>query len=170
MQNYLTPWSWLNEEDDRKTTSSLSNIDPFSRIRHEMNQVFNDFFKDCTAHSLTSIDQNKQMMVPLVNIAESDTKYKISAEMPGINEKDIDLTIADGKIIIKAEKKNEIEDKKDQYYKAERSYGMYQRIFSLPEYVDADKIQAKFENGVLNIEIPKIKNSPPTIKKIAITK
>ena len=108
--------------------------------------------------------------VPAVDIAEKDKEYEITAELPGMNENNIDVKFADGVLTIKGEKKEEKEEKKKDYYLSERRYGSFQRSFPVPESVDANKIEAKFVNGVLTIKLPKSSEAQKNEKKIAITK
>lgn len=108
--------------------------------------------------------------VPAVDIAEKDKEYEITAELPGMDENNIDVKFADGMLTIKGEKKEEKEEKKKDYYLSERRYGSFQRSFPVPESVDANKIEAKFANGVLTIKLPKSAEAQKNEKKIAIRK
>jgi HSP20 family protein len=105
-----------------------------------------------------------------VDIAEKDKGYEITAELPGMEESDIDVKYADGVLTIKGEKKEEKEEKKKDYYLSERRYGSFQRSFQVPENVAADKIDAKFANGVLTVRLPKSAEAQKNEKKIAINK
>ena len=87
--------------------------------------------------------------VPAVDIAETDKAYEITAELPGMDEKNIEVKFADGVLTIRGEKKDEKEEKKKDYYLSERSYGSFQRSFQVPDGVDTDKIEATFKKGVL---------------------
>jgi HSP20 family protein len=108
--------------------------------------------------------------VPAVDIVEKDKDYEITAELPGMDESNIDVKFADGVLTIKGEKKEEREEKKKDYYVSERRYGSFQRSFPVPESVDANKIEAKFVNGVLTIKLPKSAEAQKNEKKIAIKK
>ena len=108
--------------------------------------------------------------VPAVDIVEKDKDYEITAELPGMDESNIDVKFADGVLTIKGEKKEEWEEKKKDYYVSERRYGSFQRSFPVPESVDANKIEAKFVNGVLTIKLPKSAEAQKNEKKIAIKK
>ena len=91
---------------------------------------------------------------PAVEFAEDDKAYTVTAELPGIEEKDVDVTVSGGALTIKGEKKKEREEKDTNYYRSERSYGSFQRAFSLPEDIDKDKIGANFAKGVLTVMLP----------------
>jgi len=108
--------------------------------------------------------------VPAVDIAEKEKEYEITAELPGMDESNIDVKFADGMLTIKGEKKEEREEKKKDYFLSERRYGSFQRSFPVPESVDANKIEAKFVNGILTIKLPKSAEAQKNEKKIAIKK
>ena len=106
--------------------------------------------------------------VPAVDIAEKDNAYEISAELPGMDEKDVEVKYASGLITIKGEKQEEKEEKRKDYHLSERRYGSFQRAFSLPEGADPDKLEATFKNGVLKITLPKSAEAQRKERKIAI--
>ncbi len=102
---------------------------------------------------------------PRVDISEDENKVYITAEIPGVDKKDVKVTLQDNVLTIEGEKKSEVKDEKKNYYRIERTYGSFCRSFSLPAEVDPDKIKAKFDNGVLTIEAEK-KEPTPTNKKL----
>jgi HSP20 family protein len=106
--------------------------------------------------------------VPAVDIAETDKAYEITAELPGMDEKNIEVKFADGVLTIKGEKKDEKEEKKKDYYLSERSYGSFQRSFQVPEGVDTDKIEATFKKGILTVALPKSTEAQKATKKIDV--
>ena len=106
--------------------------------------------------------------VPAVNVVDNENEVRVTAELPGIDEKDIELSIYNGVLSLKGEKKAEYEEKKEGYYRSERSYGTFHRSISLPEGVDPEKVEATFSKGVLNITVPKRPESQTGRKKIAI--
>src|SRR5262249_39377227 len=93
--------------------------------------------------------------VPAVDIAETAKGYDITAELPGIDQKNIEVKYADGTLTIRGERKDEKEEKKENYYLSERNYGSFQRSFRVPDGVDADNVEASFKNGVLTVTLPK---------------
>ena len=107
---------------------------------------------------------------PAVDVIDKEKAYEITAELPGMDESNIDVKFADGLLTIKGEKKEEKEEKKRDYYLSERRYGSFQRSFPVPESVDADKIEAKFANGVLTVILPKSAEAQKNEKRIAIKK
>ncbi len=106
--------------------------------------------------------------LPSVNTREEDDAYYVEIDLPGIKKDDIDITTEDNILTISGERKLKNEMKEDNYYKVESSYGKFSRSFTLPEKVDVQKIEAKNENGVLEIVIPKAKDEDKKPKKIKI--
>jgi HSP20 family protein len=107
---------------------------------------------------------------PKVNVAETPTGLEVTAELPGIDQKDIELDLSDGVLTIKAEHKSEKEEKdeKKHYHLVERAYGTYLRRFSLPFDPDEDKVTANFDKGVLKIAIPKSADNVKQSRKIEV--
>ncbi|HET6182117.1 MAG TPA: Hsp20/alpha crystallin family protein [Acetobacteraceae bacterium] len=108
------------------------------------------------------------MPVPAVDVSEDETSYKIAAELPGLADKDIEVTLANGLLTLKGEKRQETDQKDKNYYLSERSYGMFRRSFAVPDGIDADKAVAQFTNGVLTVTLPKTAAAQRAEKKIAV--
>jgi len=106
--------------------------------------------------------------VPAVDVAEKDKEYEVTAELPGMDEKNVEVTVANGVLTIKGEKKEEKEEKKKDYYFSERRFGSFRRSFRVPDGVDADKIEAGFKNGVLTVKLPKGAEAQKQEKKISV--
>jgi HSP20 family protein len=106
--------------------------------------------------------------VPAVDVTEDDKAYKIEAELPGLNEKDIDVTVNGDLLVLKGEKRHEKEEKGKNTYLCERSYGSFQRAFSLPDGIDRNKIVADFSKGVLTVTLPKNAEAQQQKKKVEI--
>lgn len=104
---------------------------------------------------------------PLVDIYEDKESVKITAELPGMTQKDVKITVHDGTLTLKGERKFEQEDRKENYYRIERSYGTFARSFTLPTTVDAEKIHANMKDGVLEVLLPKKEEAKP--KEIEVT-
>jgi len=105
---------------------------------------------------------------PAIDIRESDNAYAVTAELPGIDPKDVEITVQEGTLLIKGEKKFEQESKGEGYHRMERSYGSFRRAISLPKGVDLDHIDATFHNGLLNLTIPKLPELKPQARKVEI--
>jgi HSP20 family protein len=103
---------------------------------------------------------------PAVDITEKEDAFVVTAEVPGMAEPDIEVLLSGDTLTIRGEKKQEREEKGNNLYLSERSYGQFQRAFSLPENVDSEKIAASFSNGVLSVTLPKAVVAPP--KKIKV--
>jgi len=146
---------------------------PFEALRKEIDRAFDVFGDDFWPRPFRSAALERKwpkqfVAAPAVDVAESDKAYEITAELPGIEEKNIEVNVANDKITVKAEKKEETEQKKKDYYVSERRYGSFERQFGLPEDVDADKIEATFKNGVLKVTLPKTAEAQKPAKKVEI--
>jgi len=125
--------------------------------------LFDRFFDDL---ELPDIFGEEGMVVPAFDISETEKEYMITGEIPGIDVKDLDITLLEGILTIKGEKKKETEDKEENYHRVERHYGSFQRNFRLPAKVKTDKLDATYKDGVLKLTIPKAEVTKP--KKIEI--
>ena len=105
---------------------------------------------------------------PAINVAETDSEYRVTAELPGMDERDIELSLHRDHLTIKGEKKQEHEDSGKGYYRMERSYGTFQRTLPLPAEVDPEKVEAAFNKGVLTITLPKLPEQQSGARKISI--
>jgi HSP20 family protein len=105
---------------------------------------------------------------PAIDMSEDDKAYKIAAELPGLDAKDVDVSITGNTLVLKGEKRQEKEEKEKNYYFSERAYGSFQRAFELPGSIDRDKISADFSKGVLTITLPKTPEAQKEQKKIQI--
>ncbi|MDP7557437.1 MAG: Hsp20/alpha crystallin family protein [Nitrospinaceae bacterium] len=138
-------------------------------IGEDMNRLFNHLSRDFFNN--TSFDFRPVLAhscAPKVDVTETENEFLISAELPGMDEKDIDVTFDDGNLTLKGEKKIEKEDKLKEYYRVERSYGSFQRSFQVPETVDQDNIDASFSKGVLTVKLPKTPEEKKEVKKIPV--
>jgi len=117
--------------------------------------VLDKFFEDFGLAPITDDGWNLASFTPKVNVAETDKEVKISAELPGMDEKEIEVSVSDGYLTIKGEKKEEREEKEKNYYRMERSTGYFHRDIPFPCEVDADKSSAVFKKGVLTVTLPK---------------
>jgi HSP20 family protein len=106
--------------------------------------------------------------VPAMDLVERDGEYELQAELPGLSAKDVEVTVADGRLVIRGEKTAERKEERENMHLSERSYGSFQRAFRLPGGVDADRIEASFENGVLKLRLPKTADAREGERKIEI--
>jgi HSP20 family protein len=107
-------------------------------------------------------------MAMKVNVAEHEGAVEVTAEMPGCAPEDIDVQLNDGVLTIKGEKKVEKDDKQKDFHVMERSYGMFERSFTLPAEVDGNKVEAAFDKGVLKVTLPKLPEAQSRAQKIAV--
>lgn len=137
----------------------------FSNLQREIDRVFQDFGRGGMP-SLGEFGRNGMAMK--VNVGERDDAIEVTAEMPGCAAEDIDVQLKDGILTIKGEKKAETEDKQKDYHVMERSYGMFERSFTLPAEVDGSKVEAAFDKGVLKVTLPKLPEEKSKAQKITV--
>lgn len=159
-ENRLVPWR-------RRGLTATTMPSAFGGLQDEINRLFDDFWGD-GATALT--DVGSTILTPRVDLSETEDAYQISAEMPGLKDDEIEVNVSDGVLSIRGEHKAESERKDAQYHVRERSFGSFQRSFRLPETADAEKISAKFDNGVLNIAVPKRPETKAKARRISIQK
>ena len=150
---------------------------PFESLRREVDRLFDEFDGGFgrlpTRRSLFDLEpiwrrQAAWPAVPAVDVTEKENAYEITAELPGMDDKNVELKLANGVLTIKGEKTEEKEEKKKDYHLSERRYGSFERAFQVPDGVDADKIEASFKKGVLTITLPKTPQAQAKQKKIAV--
>lgn len=158
----------LPSNTEPKTPSTSGRWSPFESLRSEIDRVFNDFTPGFFDRTFSRLPAAFQGHAPAVDFVEKDDAYELTAELPGIDPKELDVTLSNGILTLKGEK-SEREEKKDaDYYLSERRYGSFQRDIRLPEAVDPDKIDASFANGLLKVTLPKKPNAQKNNRKIAI--
>ncbi len=144
--------------------------DPFRdlvTLRERMNRLFEDAVSTARSEEKDMISSS---WAPAVDIYEDEKQLVLTAEIPGIDEKDVEIKIEDNTLSIHGERKLEKETKEENYHRIERAYGSFYRSFTLPNHIDQDKIQAEHENGVLKISMPKRPELQPRKVKILKTK
>lgn len=132
-------------------------------LQSDINRLFDAFMMP---FERTVVGKN---LAPKLDVAEMKDKYEIKAELPGIDEKDIDVSMDDGVLTISGEKKAEAESDDKGYYLKECSYGSFSRSIRMPENIAEDKISAKYNKGVLTVDVPKKEPTVAKSRKIAIT-
>jgi HSP20 family protein len=140
---------------------------PLSLLRHGVDSLFDNFFR---GFDIEPFESRMAAFRPRVDVTETDKEIKVAAELPGMDEKDIEVLLQNDMLTIKGEKKEEKEDKAKDYYKMERTYGSFSRTIPLPIEVQTDKIEAKFKNGLLSITLPKTAKAVEEKKKIEVKK
>lgn len=151
--------------------------DVWQSFRNEMDRMFDDFTGGGWFPSMRrfmepmagrGLASTFELKVPAVDVGEDDKAYTITAELPGMTEKSIEVSVADGVLVLKGEKHQEKDEKTKNYHICERSYGSFQRSFRLPDGVDQDKIAASFNRGVLTVILPKTAEAQKPSKKIEV--
>jgi len=140
---------------------------PFENLRREVDRLFEDFDGGLWRSPFRRAEAAFGAM-PAVDVTETDKAYEITAELPGMDEKNIDVKFANGVLTIKGEKEDEKEEKQKDYYVRERSYGSFERSFQVPDGVDGDKIEANFKKGVLTLTLPKSAEAQKAEKRITV--
>lgn len=159
----LVPW----KSGEHRTLSRKNGGSPIGSLQREMNRLFEDFFGEMTFPSFEGDWGELSSLTPSVDVSQTDDAVQVTVELPGIEEKDIDVTLSEGVLTIRGEKRHE-EDRKDKkFHHVERSYGSFQRSILLPAEVDSEKVDAEFRNGVLTVTLPKVE-SPESSNKIAV--
>ena len=127
-------------------------------LRHQINHMMGDFLSPIHRYDGEFSTWNWN---PVVDIYENDEKIVIKAELPGIDKKDIVVDVKDNVLTLKGERSSDDEVKKERYYRKERTFGKFERVFKLPADVDPEKISADYTDGILKIEIPKPEERKP---------
>ena len=140
---------------------------PFLALHHEIDRVFDDFRRGAPWAGF-GMPNGGARFAPLMDVFETDKAIEIDTELPGMTEKDIDVAVVDNVLTVKGEKRAEKEEKDTDYHMVERSYGAFTRSLTLPFEVDASKVDAKFDKGVLKITLPKPAEVKAKTKKIKI--
>jgi HSP20 family protein len=151
-----------------------STPDPWQNLRSEMDRLF-DRLAGFGVPSIRRMfdlapqfESSFSFNAPAVDVTEDDKAYKIAAELPGLDDKDIDVSVTGDTLTLKGEKRQEKKEKDKNWYVSERTYGSFQRTFALPDGVDRDKITAEFAKGILNVTLPKSPEAQKQQKKIEV--
>jgi len=164
------------KQEKAESASALQMWQPFESLRQEVDRLFDDFgrgFWQPFRRPLFSAEPLYRGALawtasPAVDIVESEKAYEITVELPGMDEKKIEVKVADGNLTIKGEKQEEKEEKKKDYYLHERKFGSFERSFEVPDTVDPEKIEATFKKGLLTVTLPKKAEAQKPAKKIEV--
>lgn len=159
-------------------SSSAATWHPIEGLRQEVTRLIDDFGQGYWQPLRRSLFASGPLVrraltwetgiTPPVDVMESEKMYEIMAEMPGMDEKNIEVKVADGTLIIKGEKQEKREETGKEYYLRERNFGSFERSFTVPETIDTDKIEASFKSGVLTLILPKKPEAQKPAKKIEV--
>ena len=161
----------LKTEKAKKETA-LHPWHPFENLRSEIDRLFDEFSVGWPrlpfGRQLEPIWRGGFELQPAVEVTEDDKEYRVTAELPGLDEKNVEVSLSDDVLTIKGEKKEETEEKKKDTYVSERRFGSFQRSFSLPDGVDANKIEASMRKGLLTVLLPKSAEAQKKSRKVEI--
>ena len=160
----------------KKTAPARTNVpDIWQSFRSEMDRLFDRFGSGFGFPSLRRMfdiepgwRSSFTFSTPAIDMSEDEKAYKISAELPGIDTRDIDVSVSGDMLVVKGEKRQEKEEKDKNYHFSERSYGSFQRAFELPASVDRNNVAVDFSKGVLTITLPKITEAQRPAKRIEV--
>lgn len=159
----------------KQTPAPRTATNPWPSLRSELERLFDRFAGFGTPPALRrmldlapSAETSFSFNMPAVDVTEDDKAYKIAAELPGLEEKDIEVSVTGDVLTLKGEKRQEKEEKNKNWYVSERAYGAFQRAFELPQGIDRDKIAADFAKGVLTVTLPKSAETQKQQKKIDV--
>lgn len=165
----LAPWRWGGlsrwAEDDQPLRSFRHEMETLQR---EMDRLFTDFWSDEGRMFAMPETFGAKHLMPRVDESEDEKAFHVKVELPGMDEEDVDITLADGMLTVRGEKKQEEEEKGKDFYRKERSFGSFRRVMPLPGDVEESKIQASFKKGVLTIDLPKSAKAQQKVKHITI--
>jgi HSP20 family protein len=178
------PWNWFEkEEEDTGKTVPVRREDAqdqglafpmaLQHFHREFDRIFDQAFRGFGL-SQTWLDgvlwprMTDGMLKPTLDLSATDKEYTLAVEIPGVDEKDVKLEIADDTLTIRGEKKQEKEEKDKNFYRVERSYGSFQRVLSLPEDADQEAVKATFKKGILTISMPRRAMPQTNARKIEI--
>lgn len=158
----------MAEQDKTNLPAQASGrfIDPFSAFRGEMDRLVDAFFGSRSALPTPDLRVGGIALVPEVDVTEDDKAVTVTAELPGLSDKDVEVSLHDGVLTLKGEKREEKTDADARV--TERRYGRFQRSFRLPDGVEEAGVSASFDNGVLKIVAPKNPNAAPKARSIPI--
>ena len=137
---------------------------PILSLHREVNRLFDDVFRGFGVPAFGGFDRSVSW--PHVELGETDKDIRVTAELPGLDEKDVDISLEDGALTLRGEKRSEVEDKDRGY--SERSYGRFERRIGLPKGIDRDSVSATFKNGLLTVTLPKTEAANENVRRIPV--
>jgi HSP20 family protein len=153
----LIPWQKRDAEREEEGGAIQKPEDPFLTFEQRMNRMFDEFFQASGLEPVGAFREGWDAFSPRVDVVETDKEIKVSVELPGLEEKDIEVGLSQNVLTISGEKRQVKEEKGQNYLRAERSYGSFKRSIPLSCPVDAGKTEARFRKGVLTVTLPKAK-------------
>jgi len=161
----LIPW---NRGEKKVPVKREAYDDPVYQMQQRINSLFDDFSTGFNLSPFEGLGESFGAFQPQVDISENDKQIVVSAELPGLDENDIEVSLAHNMLTISGEKKSAKEDRGKNYYHVERSYGSFKRTIPLPYEIETDKVEATFKKGVLTIDLPKTAETQKQRKRITV--
>jgi HSP20 family protein len=161
----LIPWKRESRREQPATPEGSEGY-AIDTLQQDMNQLFDRFFGRSVGLSPFWSEEGRMSFIPSVDVVETDDSVRVSAELPGLDQEDIELSLDNDLLVIRGEKRSETEEKGRYSYRAERRYGAFSRSVRLPAEVKAEKAEAVFKNGVLTVTLPK--TAVTRAKRIAV--
>jgi HSP20 family protein len=164
----LVPWRWgslRGFDEDRSFDAFRTEMESLHR---SIDKLFADAWNGGFGPSLLSDTWSKSAITPRLDVVDDEKAYRVTIELPGMNEKDVAVTVKDRILTIRGEKKEDKEQKDKDVFRRERAYGSFRRSLELPDDVDGNQIAARFKDGVLTIELPKTKEAQEKARQIPV--
>ena len=144
-------------------------VDPFNMLRRDIDRVFGDFLGDWRwPDRMNMLDRQMGSFLPEIDVKETDKEFRVTADLPGLHEKDLEVTFVEGALSIKGEKRQEHEEERGNMFHSERRYGAFERMIPLSSDIDLNKAKASFKKGVLKITLPETENARSNRKTIPV--
>lgn len=159
----LIPWGRSRASARQSEPHHEASLSPFLTLRREMDRLFDDAFR---GFGFSGFDQSR-LPWPQVEVVDRDKEVRVTAELPGLEDKDVELRVEDDVLVLRGEKRTEFDDVEQRY--SERFYGRFERRIALPAEVDDERASATFRNGVLTVTLPKTERARQQTKRIPIS-
>ena len=139
----------------RARPRGLTGFNPLMSLNRDINRLFDDFLQPSAVPTMADPAVATALITPQINVSETDTEIRVTAELPGVDLDDLEVDVMDDMLVIRGEKRLERSDEDENFHFVECAYGSFQRTVQLPFAADPDQVQANFENGVLSVTVPK---------------
>lgn len=175
-ESKLAPWNWNKHEEQKPVVSRADEGNPIARFHRDIDRLFADTFNTLNVPDLFDGGAKNDPFLngsvflrPILDIEEYPEHYELAAELPGVSKNDLKLNLEGNLLTISGEKKHESkQDKEGKFHRIERSYGSFSRTLTLPEDIDSKSINASFKDGILKIEIKRVKGKNSASSEIQI--
>ena len=165
----MVPWRWGSLRRPGRDERALEGFrGDIVSLHREMDRLFESLWNDGFGSSLLSGDLPRMEVTPQLDVTEDEKSFSVKIDLPGMDEKNVDVTLSDRVLTIRGNKEEDKETKDKDYYRRERTCGSFRRSIEIPAAVDASKIDASFKKGVLTINLPKTKEAQDKVKHIEV--